>query len=141
MYQNLSRTDDSNHRHGKNLMTYNKVGERVQSCNKYHSSMKVFFKKYSKNNLKLAYIHPIKHHVDIGLLELFLLTYAHYDYHCIHITSNELTKETVTILKNLVNCFNKIYGEKRLFLANQDTPSFWKLGKYKYRNVSQEKCR
>ena len=65
------------HRHGKNLMTYNKVGERVQSCNKYHSSMKVFFKKYSKNNLKLAYIHPIKHHVDIGLLELFLLTYAH----------------------------------------------------------------
>ena len=77
MYQNLSRTDDSNHRHGKNLMTYNKVGERVQSCNKYHSSMKVFFKKYSKNNLKLAYIHPIKHHVDIGLLginPLFELT-------------------------------------------------------------------
>ena len=91
---------------------------------------KVFFninKQLNKHKLKLAYIHPINFHHDIGLLELFLLTYAYNDYHCIHI-SNELTKETVIILNNLVKCFNEIYGETRLFLANQDTPRFWQLG-------------
>ena len=111
-------------------MSFKKVGERVQSCGNYYQSFKVFFninKQLNKHKLKLAYIHPINFHLDIGLLELFLLTYAYNDYHCIHI-SNELTKETVIILNNLVKCFNEIYGETRLFLANQDTPRFWQLG-------------
>jgi hypothetical protein len=75
----------------------------------------------------LAFIHKIDHHIDIGLLELFLLTYSNTgnDYHCIHI-SDELTGESPKILKSMVECFNQIWEEKRIFIANQNTPEFWK---------------
>ena len=72
------------------------------------------------SHLKLAFIHKIDHHIDIGLLELFLLTYSNTgnDYHCIHI-SDELTGESPKILKSMVECFNQIWEEKRIFIANQ----------------------
>ena len=77
--------------------------------------------------MKLAFIHKIDHHVDIGLLELFLLTYSNVgkDYHCIHI-SEDLTGDSPKLLKSMVECFNQLWGEKRIFVANQDTPEFWK---------------
>ena len=128
------------HRLGKALLNYKQTGERLKSCSSYYQNLKMFFKKpkMMHSKLKLAYIHQIHHHVDIGLLELFLLTYSHEDYHCIHI-SDDLTKETVIIMNDLVNCFNRIFGEKRLFIANQDTPMFWKTGKLFCQNNAKKK--
>ena len=82
----------------------------------------IFFQHRESPNshLKLAFIHKIDHHIDIGLLELFLLTYSNTgnDYHCIHI-NDELTGESPKILKSMVECFNQIWEEKRIFIANQ----------------------
>ena len=76
--------------------------------------------------LKLAFVHKIDHHIDIGLLELFLLTYPDpQDYHCIYINP-ELNKETPNIIKSLIKCFAEIQGQHRIILANQKTPQFWK---------------
>ena len=73
----------------------------------------------------MSFIHKIDHHVDIGLLELFLLTYSNFgnDYHCIHI-SNELTGDSPRILKLMVECFNQIWGEKRIFVADQGIQNY-----------------
>ena len=78
---------------------------------------------------------PLQEMVKANLIQHKILNTSYYiDFFAVNLKviiihiSNELTKETVIILNNLVKCFNEIYGETRLFLANQDTPRFWQLG-------------
>lgn len=117
------------HKVAKDLFHWEEVGKRLQSCQDYKQNLSQFFNENQMKapRIKLAYVHRIQHHVDIGLLELFLLTYPNQnDYHCIHI-NEELTSESPRILQTLVDCFNAIWKQRRLFLANQDTPEFWKV--------------
>lgn len=116
------------HKVAKDLFHWEEVGKRLQSCQDYKQNLSQFLSdEIAKPRIKLAFVHKIQHHVDIGLLELFLLTYPHAnDYHCIHI-SQELSSETPRILKALVDCFNQLSDTPRLFLANQATPEFWKV--------------
>ena len=55
-----------------------------------------------------------------------MLTYdSAQDYHCVHL-SNELNGETPLILAEMIDCLNEVWGKKRIFLANLETPQFWK---------------
>lgn len=100
----------------------------------FFNNVIVFFQKHhKKTKLKLAYIHTIGHRADIGLLEIFFLTYARpYDYHCIQ-TNPDLSGESLLILNSMVNCFNQFQSyhaeelKKNIFVANLNASVFWKL--------------
>ncbi len=134
------------HHVSKELFSITHVGERFRSCENYFEAMgpflevrflkwivnirnkAIFFtdiQRSKKPKIPLAFVHNITWHVDVGLFEMFLLTYGFTtDFHCIDLNP-ELSGETLTVLKRMVRCYEDFAGFK-VFLAKQNTPVYWK---------------
>lgn len=117
----------------KKALNYMSVNQRTSHCQSYQESLRkiiypeedsIEFPEHANNTeTKLAFSFIV--HNQVGLFEVLLhLTFRPYNAYCIYVGNNSLP-EIIESISNLVQCYQTMFPESKIFMASHAKPVKW----------------